>query len=206
MIANLKGRIEETGLDSLVIDVNGVGYLVFCSAKTLSAVGAVGEFATVHTEMQVSENDMRLMGFASKEERDWFRLLTGVQGVGGKVALAILSALDPADIHRAVVGGDKVPVTRANGVGPKLAERIVRELKDKVGGMAVPAGGLGLGSVGAGAQVGGGGHAADALSALTNLGFRPADASVAVAGAVEELGEDASLDALVRLALKKVGR
>ena len=206
MIANLKGTIEETGLDSLVIDVNGVGYLVFCSAKTLSAVGAVGEFATVHTEMQVSENDMRLMGFASKEERDWFRLLTGVQGVGGKVALAILSALDPADIHRAVASGDKVPVTRANGVGPKLAERIVRELKDKVGGMAVPVGGLGLSAVGAGARVGGDGHAADALSALTNLGFRPADASVAVAGAVEELGEDASLDALVRLALKKVGR
>lgn len=206
MIANLKGTIEETGLDSLVIDVNGVGYLVFCSAKTLSAVGAVGEFATVHTEMQVSENDQRLMGFASKEERDWFRLLTGVQGVGGKVALAILSALDPADIHRAVAGGDKVPVTRANGVGPKLAERIVRELKDKVGGMAVPAGGLGLSLVGAGTRVGGEGHAADALSALTNLGFRPADASAAVAGAVEELGEDASLDALVRLALKKVGR
>ncbi len=205
MIANLKGTIEETGLDSLVIDVNGVGYLVFCSAKTLSAVGAVGEFATVHTEMQVSENDQRLMGFASKEERDWFRLLTGVQGVGGKVALAILSALDPADIHRAVASGDKVPVTRANGVGPKLAERIVRELKDKVGGMAVPAGGLGLSAVGAGARVGAG-HAADALSALTNLGFRPADASVAVAGAVEELGEDASLDALVRLALKKAGR
>jgi holliday junction DNA helicase RuvA len=206
MIANLKGTIEETGLDSLVIDVNGVGYLVFCSAKTLSAVGTVGEFATVHTEMQVSENDQRLMGFASKEERDWFRLLTGVQGVGGKVALAILSALEPADIHRAVASGDKVPVTRANGVGPKLAERIVRELKDKVGGMAVPAGGLGLSSVGAGARVGAGNHAADALSALTNLGFRPADASVAVAGAVEELGEDASLDALVRLALKKVGR
>lgn len=210
MIANLKGRIEETGLDSLVIDVNGVGYLVFCSAKTLTAIGAVGEFATVHTEMQVSENDMRLMGFASKEERDWFRLLTGVQGVGGKVALAILSALEPADIHRAVASGDKVPVTRANGVGPKLAERIVRELKDKVGGLAVPAGGLGLSSIGASPNgsgaVGGGGHAADALSALTNLGFRPADASVAVAGAVEELGEDASLDALVRLALKKVGR
>lgn len=206
MIANLKGTIEETGLDSLVIDVNGVGYLVFCSAKTLSAVGAVGEFAIVHTEMQVSENDQRLMGFASKEERDWFRLLTGVQGVGGKVALAILSALDSADIHRAVASGDKVPVTRANGVGPKLAERIVRELKDKVGGMAVPAGGLGMSAVGAGARVGAGSHAADALSALTNLGFRPADASVAVAGAVDELGEDASLDALVRLALKKVGR
>ena len=126
--------------------------------------------------------------------------------MGGKVALAILSALEPADIHRAVASGDKVPVTRANGVGPKLAERIVRELKDKVGGMAVPAGGLGLSSVGAGAGVSSGGHAADALSALTNLGFRPADASVAVAGAVEELGEDASLDALVRLALKKVGR
>lgn len=206
MIANLKGRIEETGVDSLIIDVNGVGYLVFCSAKTLAAIGAVGEFATVHTDMQVSENDMRLMGFATREERDWFRLLTGVQGVGGKVALAILSALDPADIQRAVASGDKVPVTRANGVGPKLAERIVRELKDKVGTMALPAGGLGLSSVGAGAPVPGGGHAADALSALTNLGFKPADASLAVAGAVDELGEDASLDALVRLALKKVGR
>ena len=127
MIAKLYGRIDETGVDHLVIDVNGVGYLVQASARTLSALGKTDDFATVFTEMQVSENDMRLIGFATREERDWFRLLTGVQGVGGKVGLAILSAIEPQDLALAIGSGDAAMVARANGVGPKLASRIVNE-------------------------------------------------------------------------------
>jgi Holliday junction DNA helicase RuvA len=201
MIAKLKGRLDSTGLDHAVIDVGGVGYLVGASSRTLSALGPVGEAVTVHTEMLVAEDSIRLMGFASAEERDWFRLLTHVQGVGARVALAILSALEPAELHRAVAMGDKAMVARANGVGPKLAERIVRELKDKVG--VAPAGS----AIAAGmAALPNGGNAADAMSALQNLGFRPAEASAAVAAAEAEMGEGVSLDALVRLALRKAAK
>jgi holliday junction DNA helicase RuvA len=201
MIAKLYGRIDETGADHLVIDVNGVGYLVQASARTLAALGKTDDFATVFTEMQISENDMRLIGFATKEERDWFRLLTGVQGVGGKVGLAILSAIEPADLALAIGSGDAAMVARANGVGPKLASRIVNELKDKVGALAGIGGGAKLV-----AGAASGGHAQDAMSALANLGFRPGEAGSAVAQAVEELGPDATLDALVRLALKKASK
>ncbi len=149
MIAKLYGRIDETGVDHLVIDVNGVGYLVQASARTLSALGKTDDFATVFTEMQVSENDMRLIGFATREERDWFRLLTGVQGVGGKVGLAILSAIEPQDLALAIGSGDAAMVARANGVGPKLASRIVNELKDKVGALAGIGGGAKLMATGA---------------------------------------------------------
>ena len=199
MIAHLKGRLESTGIDHAVIDVGGVGYLIGASSRTLAALGPVGEAATLFTEMLVAEDSIRLVGFARADERDWFRHLTGVQGVGARVALAILSALEPADLSRAVASQDKATVARANGVGPKLAERIVRELKDKVG--AIPA----LGPAAA-AQALPGGASADAVSALLNLGFRPAEAAGAVAAAVEELGPDASLDALVRLALRKAAR
>ena len=202
MIAKLYGRIDETGVDHLVIDVNGVGYLVQASARTLAALGKTDDFATVFTEMQVSENDMRLIGFATREERDWFRLLTGVQGVGGKVGLAILSAIEPADLALAINTGDAAMVARANGVGPKLASRIVNELKDKVGALAGLGGGARLSAAGGGS----GGHASDAVSALTGLGFKPGEAGSAVAQAVEELGADATLDALVRLALKRASR
>ena len=201
MIAKLYGRIDETGIDHLVIDVNGVGYLVQASARTLAALGKTDDFATVFTEMQVSENDMRLIGFATREERDWFRLLTGVQGVGGKVGLAILSALEPEDLALAIGSGDAAMVARANGVGPKLASRIVNELKDKVGALAGIGGGAKL-IAGAAS----GSHASDAMSALANLGFRPGEAGSAVAQAVEELGPDATLDALVRLALKRASK
>ena len=201
MIAKLYGRIDETGADHLVIDVSGVGYLVQASARTLAALGKADDFATVFTEMQVSENDMRLIGFATKEERDWFRLLTGVQGVGGKVGLAILSAIEPADLALAIGSGDAAMVARANGVGPKLASRIVNELKDKVGALAGIGGGARLV-----AGAASGSHASDAMSALANLGFRPGEAGSAVAQAVEELGPDATLDALVRLALKRASR
>ena len=179
MIAKLYGRIDETGVDHLVIDVNGVGYLVQASARTLAALGKTDDFATVFTEMQVSENDMRLIGFATREERDWFRLLTGVQGVGGKVGLAILSAIEPADLALAIGSGDAAMVARANGVGPKLASRIVNELKDKVGALAGIGGGAKL------VTAASGNHASDAMSALANLGFKPGEAGSAVAQAVE---------------------
>ena len=199
MIAHLNGHLAATGIDHAVIDVNGVGYLVGASAKTLAALGALGEFVTVHTEMLVSEDSIRLMGFASADERNWFRLLTSVQGVGAKVALAILSILSPAEVHTAVARADAAMIARANGVGPKLAQRIVNELKDKAGGIA-------LGGGGAGASVPASGAANDAVSALLNLGFKPAEASTAVNAAMDELGPGASLDALVRLALRKAAK
>ncbi|MBN8830178.1 MAG: Holliday junction branch migration protein RuvA [Sphingomonadales bacterium] len=203
MIAHLKGLLVSTGLDQAVIDVGGVGYLVGMSSRSLAALGAVGEAVTVHTEMLVGEEFIRLVGFASQTERDWFRLLTGVQGVGARVALAILSALDPAELHRAIAGQDKAMVARANGVGPKLAERIVRELKDRIGTIATSP--LAMGG-GAAPALAASGAQADALAALASLGFKPGEASAAVGAALDELGEGASLDALVRLALRKAAK
>ncbi len=201
MIAHLKGILTATGIDHAVIDVGGVGYLVGASSRTLAALGRTGEAVTVHTEMLVGEEFIRLVGFASADERDWFRLLTGVQGVGARVALAILSALEPADLHRAIAMQDKAMVARANGVGPKLAERIVRELKDKTG--VAPAGSAPL----AGSAVAPvGSLSADAVSALQSLGFKPGEAGAAVAAAEAELGPDATLDALVRMALRKAAK
>ncbi|OYX62374.1 MAG: Holliday junction branch migration protein RuvA [Novosphingobium sp. 32-60-15] len=201
MIAKLTGILDDTGPDWAVIDVNGVGYLVQCSAKTLTHLGIRGDKVVVHTEMQVSETDQRLIGFTSAGERAWFRLLTAVQGVGSKVALAILSALAIEELQRACANGDAAMVARANGVGPKLASRIVNELKDKAGGLAGYASPAGMD-----ADIGytlPGSASADAISALQNLGFKPLVASTAVAKAVEELGEDAGLNDLVRVALKR---
>ncbi|HEX8301668.1 Holliday junction branch migration protein RuvA [Sphingomonas sp.] len=197
MIAHLQGRLAAIGADHAVIDVNGVGYLVGASARTLDALGAIDNLVTIHTEMLVSEDSIRLMGFASAAERDWFRLLTSVQGVGAKVALAILSILSPEEAQAAVARADAAMIARANGVGPKLAQRIVNELKDKAGGVALG---------GAGMSAPKGGAAADAASALMNLGFKPAEASGAVAAANDELGAGATLDALVRLALRKAAK
>jgi Holliday junction DNA helicase RuvA len=199
VIAKLRGLLDSFGADHAVIDVAGVGYLVAASTRTLSSLGAIGGEVVLHTEMLVAEDSMRLVGFTSAEERDWFRLLTSVQGVGSRVALGILSALTGDELHRAVASGDKTMVSRAQGVGPKLAQRIVNELKDKAGGVVLGSGG------GAGALMPGG-VGADAVSALANLGFRPAEAAAAVAKAEAELGSDASLDALVRSALKKAAR
>jgi len=199
MIAKLTGILDDFGPDWAVIDVHGVGYLVFCSGRTLAALGVRGDACVVHTEMQVSETDQRLIGFTSAGERAWFRLLTAVQGVGSKVALAILSALTVEELQRACAGGDSAMVARANGVGPKLAARIVNELKDKAGGMM-------FGSVGValpGGAVPEGNVAADVVSALQNLGFKPQVAALAAERAIEELGEDAGLGALMRVALKK---
>ncbi|BDI62008.1 Holliday junction branch migration protein RuvA [Qipengyuania nanhaisediminis] len=199
MIAKLSGRLDETGEDWAIVDVAGVGYLVHCSARTLSALGAIGEACSVHTDLQVSENDMRLLGFATSAERDWFRMLTQVQGVGSKVALAILSALSTGELRDACAAGDAASVARANGVGPKLAGRIVNELAEKAG--ALPGGGTT--SAGIAAVSASGSASADAVSALENLGFKPAVAAQAVARAQSELGEDAGEGDLIRVALKK---
>jgi Holliday junction DNA helicase RuvA len=198
MIARLAGVLIETSADGAIVDVQGIGYQVQASARTLDALGPVGGNVTILTELQVREDGWTLFGFGSAGERETFRALTSVQGVGGRVALAILSVLDPTELATAVSRGDKAMVARANGVGPKLAQRIVNELAGKLGGPAI--------AVAAGAPALRGGAAADALSALANLGFKPAEASAAVTAANEELGPEASLDALVRLALRKAAK
>ncbi|MFM2273176.1 MAG: Holliday junction branch migration protein RuvA [Pseudomonadota bacterium] len=196
MIARLTGTFEDFGPDWAVIDVNGVGYLVHCSARTLDALGVRGDRVTLHTELQVSENDMRLIGFGSAGEREWFRLLTGLQGVGSKMALAVLSALSVDDLQRACAGGDVAMVSRAQGVGTKIATRIVNELKEKAGALPSPAGAaLAAAPAGSASQ--------DAVSALQNLGFKPQVAVEAVARALEELGEGAGLNDLIRVGLKR---
>jgi Holliday junction DNA helicase RuvA len=200
MIAKLTGILDDTGPDWAVIDVGGVGYLVHASVRTLTQLGNRGDRAVLHTELQVSESDMRLIGFTTAGERAWFRVLMVVQGVGSKVALAILSALTVDELQRACAGGDAAMIARANGVGPKLASRIVNELKDKAGGLAGMTGGAGVTSEGV--IVPPGSVGADAVSALQNLGFKPAIAATAVTRAIEDLGEDAALGTVMRVALK----
>jgi Holliday junction DNA helicase RuvA len=196
LIARLSGILAETSADSAVIDVAGVGYLVHLSGKTLDAIGPVGGEVLILTELQVREDAWTLFGFGSASERDAFRALTSIQGVGGRLALAILSVLDPDELARAVANDDKAMIGRANGVGPKLAARIANELQGK----------LGVTGLAGAAPTPRAGAAADALSALANLGFKPAEASAAVNAAQDELGADASLDALVRLALRKAAK
>jgi Holliday junction DNA helicase RuvA len=195
MIARLSGILAETSAEGAVIDVGGVGYLVHLSGKTVGAIGPVGGEVVILTELQVREDAWTLFGFGSTAERDAFRALTSIQGVGGRLALAILSVLSPDELARAVAQDDKAMIGRANGVGPKLAARIANELQGK----------LGVSGLGPAPAVRGG-AAADALSALGNLGFKPAEASAAVNAAQDELGADAGLDALVRLALKKAAK
>jgi Holliday junction DNA helicase RuvA len=196
LIARLSGILAETSADGAVIDVGGVGYQLLASARTLDSLGPVGGEVTVLTELQVREDAWTLFGFGSAGERDAFRALTSVQGVGGRVAMAILSALAPDELARAIAQEDKAMIGRANGVGPKLAARIANELQGK----------LGVTGLGGTAPAPRGGAASDALSALANLGFKPAEASAAVSAAQDELGADASLDALVRLALRKAAK
>lgn len=195
MIARLSGILAEILADSAVIDVGGVGYLVHLSGKTLSAIGPAGGEVLILTELQVREDAWTLFGFGSAAERDAFRALTSIQGVGGRLALAILSVLSPDELSRAVSQGDKAMIGRANGVGPKLAARITNELQGKLGMVATGTAGPPRSNA-----------AADALSALANLGFKPAEASAAVNAAEDELGAGASLDALVRLALRKAAK
>ena len=197
MIARLSGLLAETSADTAIVDVGGVGYLIHASARTLEALGPIGGEVLILTELQVREDAWTLFGFGSVQERDSFRALTSVQGVGGRLALAILSVLTPDDLSRAVSQGDKAMIGRANGVGPKLAARIANELQGK----------LGVAGLGASlAPASRAGAAADALSALANLGFKPAEATAAVNAAQDELGADAGLDALVRLALRKAAK
>jgi len=196
MIARLSGILAEITADSAVIDVGGVGYLVQMSGKTLDAIGPVGGEVVILTELQVREDAWTLFGFGSTVERDSFRALTSVQGVGGRLALAILSVLAPEELARAVSQGDKAMIGRANGVGPKLAARIANELQGK----------LGVAGLTGAAPAPRAGAAADALSTLANLGFKPAEARAAVNAAQDELGADANLDALVRLALRKAAK
>ena len=196
MIARLTGILAERTADSAVIDVGGVGYLVHASGRTLDALGATGGQVMLLTELHVREDAWTLFGFGSAAERDAFRALTSIQGVGGRLALAILSVLSPDELARAVAQEDKAMIGRANGVGPKLAARIANELQGKLGVVAI----------GGAAPAPRGGAAADALSALANLGFKPAEASAAVNAAQDELGPDATLDALVRMALKKAAK
>nr|WP_314445918.1 Holliday junction branch migration protein RuvA [uncultured Sphingomonas sp.] len=197
MIARLAGTLAELSADSAVIDVRGVGYVVLASGRTLGALPAVGGDVVLLTELQVREDSMTLFAFGSAAEREAFRQLTSVQGVGGRLALAILTTLSPDELARAVSAGDKAMISRASGVGPKLAQRIALELQGKLG---LPA------ALGPGAPAAANPATNDALSALANLGFKPAEAAQAVAAAAEELGPHATLDALVRLALRKAAK
>lgn len=199
MFARLKGVVDDVAEDSLILDVGGVGYLVFCSTRTLGNLPARGEAARLEIETHVREDHINLYGFLDTSERDWFRLLTTVQGVGARVALAILSILSPDGLTQAVAAQDKAAITRANGVGPKLGQRIVTELKDKVGGMA-------LGPVAPNtdaAPTADAGASEDAVSALVNLGYGRSEAFTAVAKAARA-GRSSDVSGLIREALREL--
>jgi len=200
LIAKLSGIVDSTGSDWVVVDVGGVGYLAFCSGRTLAALPAAGSPVSLLVETHVREDHIHLYGFLDAADRDWFRLLTTVQGVGARVALAVQSVLSATDLMQAVLIQDKTPLTRASGVGPKLAGRIVAELKDKVGGISLAAPAAAI----ADAAAVEGGPVADAVSALVNLGYRRAEAFGAVAHAARQLGPDAGIEALIRAGLKEL--
>ena len=200
MIARLSGVVGELGEDFAIIDVGGVGYLVFCSARTLSRMPGVGDSVRVEIDTHVREDHIHLYGFIDVTERTWFRLLTTVQGVGARVGLAILSVLSASELVQAVAAQDKSVVARANGVGPKLAGRIVTELRDKVDGVV-------LGSVGLGkAEISANADAEEAISALVNLGYSRGDAFNVIAKAGKQLGQKASLDSLIRFGLTEMSQ
>lgn len=199
MIAQLRGRVAQIEDGRCVIDVNGVGYLVQASTRTLAALPNDAP-VTVLVETQVREDAILLFGFVDAAEREWFRLLTTVQGVGAKVALSILSALSPADLIGAIQAGDRGALTRASGVGAKLAVRLLTELREKAG--AMPSG-PGFAPVLPAAPVG---EAADAVSALINLGYRRAEADATVARVLKRLGEGVALERLIREGLAELAR
>jgi Holliday junction DNA helicase RuvA len=201
MIGKLTGIVDSVGEDHVILDVVGVGYLVHCPSSTLSRLEK-GATVSLMIETRVSEEAIRLYGFSTVEEREWFRLLQTVQNVGSRVALNVLSALTARDLERAVALGDKGMVGRAQGVGPKLATRIVTELKDKVPSMMLRA----HEAEGAVALAAPRGPEADAAAALVKLGYSQSTAVEAVAGAARSLGEHAPLDALIREALRAMGR
>ena len=199
MIARLKGVVEEIGPEAAILDVGGVGYQAFCSTRTLRRLPSQGAPARLLVETHVREDHIHLYGFIDAVERDWFRLLTTVQGVGARLALAILSVVPPEQLGAAILAEDRAMLARADGVGPRLAGRIVNELRDKVGAVVaapplavtVPADG---------------GPAGDAVSALINLGYRRAEALGAVTAAARRLGDGVALDALIRAGLQELAR
>ena len=197
MIARLTGLIDAATAEGVVLDVNGVGYLVFCSPRTLARLPAKGAPASLLIETHVREDHIHLYGFADVAERDWFRLLTTVQGVGAKLAQAVLGVLSPDDLARAIAAGDKASLARAPGVGQKLAGRIAAELKDKVGTVALGPAIAALPERGV---------EADAVSALVNLGYRRAEAFEAVAAATRRLGGGAQVDQLIKAGLKELSQ
>ncbi len=208
MIAKLKGLVDSTGDDWAILDVGGVGYLVFCSSRTLGRLPSAGEAAALLIETHVREDQIALYGFFDHAERDWFRLLTTVQGVGTKVALALLSALTPEQLLQAIGAQDKTMLTRASGVGPKLAARILNELKEKAGRMAI---GDAL-AVGVKAPVGAvvaesqDGLMGDAISALVNLGYGRAEAYGVVAQVLQTYETPPTVSVLIRDGLKELSK
>ena len=205
MIGKLKGTVDEIAEDHVILDVQGVGYVAYCSARTLGSLPGAGEAAVLHVETFVREDMIRLYGFHSHLEREWFRLLQSVQGVGAKVALAVLSTLPPADLANAIALRDLAMVSRAPGVGKKVAERIVTELKNKAPAFA----GEASGTIGLKQELGEGvapQPIADAVSALTNLGYSRDMAANAVAAALKVAGEGADSAKLIRFGLKELAR
>lgn len=203
MIGKLTGRVDSISTNHLVIDVQGVGYVVACSAHTLRQLGGKDAAVSLLIETQVREDAINLYGFADSNERDWFRMLTTVQGVGSKSALAILSSISPDQLVHAIAAQDKNALTQADGVGPKLALRIVTELKDKVASLATPA--IMSGGVAA-LRIAGNSDTSDAVSALVNLGYKRMDAFAAISAAAQNLGEDAKIDALIRAGLAELSK
>ncbi len=197
MIARLAGRLAALEDGACILDVNGVGYLVHASSRTLAVLPAAPAIATLLVETQVREDAILLYGFADAAERDWFRLLTTVQGVGGKVALGLLSALAPEALAAAIRAGDRAGLTRAPGVGPRLAARLLTELREKAGAMPATPGVAGPAAAPAG-------PAEDALSALVNLGYRRAEAEPALARVLARLGAEAPLGTVIRDSLREL--
>jgi len=205
MIARLKGIVDSIGEDWVVIDVGGVGYLVYASRRVLSRLPGEGEAVSLSIETHVREDHIHLFGFMDDRERDWFRLLQTVQGVGARVALGILSVLDPDGLSQAIAAQDKAAVARANGVGPKLAQRIVNELKDKAAALGVSLPKVTGSSSGASATTDDR-TVSDAVSALTNLGYKPTEAFAAVSRANQVLGDKATVATLIQAGLKELGK
>ncbi len=207
MIGKLRGAVDTVGADHAIIDVGGVGYEVACSSRTLSALPAQGEPVTLFIETHVREDAIKLFGFLSDTERGWFRLLQSVQGVGAKVALSILSTLDAGQLAQAVALQDRGMFTRAPGVGPKVALRLVNELKDKAPAASIQAAAIAASaSAGAGAKGEGASAAVEAVSALVNLGYPPVQANAAVSAALPKAGDPPRTENLIRLALKELAR
>ncbi|MBK3736634.1 Holliday junction branch migration protein RuvA [Azospirillum brasilense] len=209
MIAKLTGVVDSVGTDWVVVDVNGVGYQVACSNRTLSRM-AVGERRALVVETFIRDDRITLYGFADAGERDWFRLLTTIQGVGSRLALSILGVLDPDQLTRAIAAQDKTALTRADGVGPKVAARIVNELKDKVGNLTLGASASAAPAAGGKAAPAAGGPdnmvMADAVSALVNLGYGRSEAFGAVVAAGRKLGDGAGVSELIRHGLKELSQ